>query len=89
VLFVLLGVIGIIGPMSRSEPEEAFWGVVLLGLGVLALLFWRVERRQPGRPTYSVTLTSASGEQVAYVSPDEALVRELVACLNEAIAARD
>jgi len=39
--------------------------------------------------TYSITLTSASGEQVAYSTSDEGLAREIVAHLNEALAAAD
>jgi Family of unknown function (DUF6232) len=38
--------------------------------------------------TFSVTLTSASGEQTAFSSTDGALVREIVERLNQAIASR-
>jgi hypothetical protein len=87
---ILLALAAAVAFGEKSTTGPAPWVQGLALLAVAAILvgggLWQ-NRRQ--LVTFSVTLTTASGEQTAFSSTDEALVRTIVERLNEAIANRD
>jgi Family of unknown function (DUF6232) len=76
----------------KADPSDLRQVVAGIAAAITAAVLpssANAQRQRPGPTTYSITLMSASGEQTAYRSADERLVRELVEHLNRAVAARD
>jgi Family of unknown function (DUF6232) len=84
---LILAILGIT-LIVRSHSNEGRTGIGMLMLGLLIIGGW-FSRQKRSQVTFNVTLTSASGEQVAYSTTDEGLARELVVHLNDALAAAD
>jgi hypothetical protein len=92
---------GVTSIRTEEYPPSRKWPGIITGLGVLLLLggkdtiigaliliaigvvWWRSQKT-----TYTVVLSSASGETDAFTSTDEEYVRNLVNALNDAIVSR-
>jgi len=74
---------GLFGVMVGIGQQQAMGIVVGIGLTVLGVLWFRSKK-----PTYSVRLTSASGESEAYSSGDKDFVGKIVNAINDAIVHR-
>lgn len=61
--------------------------LVAFGLGLLLIIGGIVWLTQL-KPTYTVVLTSASGQASAYTSRDQELIQRIVAAVTDAIVAR-
>lgn len=63
-------------------------GIVLFGLGALAMIGggWSIVRS--AKPTFIVALTTASGQSTALSSPDREYVESVVHALNESLVSR-
>lgn len=71
----------ILGLLFLLAPDEAkIIGLLLLAGGIT----WLVLKK----PTFSVMMSSASGEVEAYTSKDEKFISNVVNAVNEAIIAR-
>ncbi|MCB0261419.1 MAG: hypothetical protein KDH97_14865 [Calditrichaeota bacterium] len=75
IILIVLGLLGLMMPESAK-----LFGLLLLGGGIAWLVL--------NKPTFSVVLSSASGEAEAYTSKDENFIANVVNALNEAIIAR-
>lgn len=57
-------------------------GLIIWALGCFVIFFFM---NRSAKPTYSVSLTTASGEVKAYESPDQQIIKTIVQSLNTAI----
>jgi len=87
-ILAILGITLIVREDAGSHSNEGRTGIGMLMLGLLIIGGWFSQQKR-SRVTFNVTLTSASGAQVAYRTTDEGLARELVVHLNDALAAAD
>ena len=74
---------------SLIDPNQRITGLGVILVAAALLVGGYLKRKRRGPEIFSVSLRSASGEQTAFSSTDELLVREIIKHLNQAIAARD
>jgi len=86
-LFLAVAAIGTIA--EQGDGYQWIGGLVLLAVAAYLVVDALREPKRPPPATFAVTLTSASGEQMAFSSTDELVVRDIVEHLNQAIANRD
>lgn len=73
---ILLTAVGAMAAMDGS------YGILIFGLCLLIPGYF-ISRQQ--KPSYAVSLTTASGEVKAYTSENQETIQEIVNALNEAI----
>lgn len=78
VILILIGVICLAG--GQGESTSLMWGA---GLCLVGVLLYR-----SAKPTYSVVLNTAAGENQALISEDRNYIDEVVSALNNAIISR-
>lgn len=80
ILFIVFGVLALLGGGAGESAGIAVLGLVI---GVLGVLWWMVQK-----PTYHVRISSASGEVDALSSPGKEHIESVIQAINEAIIKR-
>lgn len=81
ILAIIVG-IGMAFPNTQSFGTHPNYSVLITGIVAIGL-FFLINRT--AKPTYAVSLTTASGEVRAYESDDQTTIKTIVESLNTAI----